>query len=72
VPISDVLGPEGHERLTGFYRDPANPDEFKQVDFTGGTIFAAYKRDGNGDLKLTTMYANPAPFNPSKKDGTTA
>ncbi|MFC7897517.1 hypothetical protein [Streptomyces sp. NPDC057381] len=60
LPIEDVLGPEGHERFTGFYRSPVNLNEFLPVDFEGGTIRAVYRFE-NGDWKLTTMYANPAP-----------
>lgn len=60
VPISDVFGPDGHERFTGFYRDPSNLGEFLPVDFEGGTIKPVY-RLVDGDWKLVTMYANPAP-----------
>ncbi|GGR69493.1 hypothetical protein GCM10010252_04420 [Streptomyces aureoverticillatus] len=60
VPIEQILGPKGHERFTGFYRNPANPSEFLPVDFTGGTVFAVYHFRG-GSWQLTTMYANPAP-----------
>ncbi|WP_030668322.1 hypothetical protein [Streptomyces sp. NRRL B-1347] len=60
MPIADILGPQGHERFTGFYRDPANPSEFLPVDFTGGTIKAIYHIQ-NGRWELHTMYPNPAP-----------
>ncbi|MET9293789.1 hypothetical protein [Streptomyces sp. NPDC003077] len=59
-PISDILGPGGHERLTGFYRDPLHPDEFLPIDFRGGSIKAIY-REVDGEYKLITMYANHAP-----------
>jgi hypothetical protein len=32
----------------------------RDVDFTNGTIFAAYEFDASGNAKLVTMYANPA------------
>lgn len=60
LPISDLLGPEGHKRFTGFYRNPANLSEFLPVDFEGGSIRGVY-RFIDGDWKLITMYANPAP-----------
>ncbi|MFF9264584.1 hypothetical protein [Streptomyces longwoodensis] len=60
LPIEDLLGPEGHKRFTGFYRNPANLNEFLPVDFEGGTIRPVYRME-DGDWKLITMYANPAP-----------
>ncbi|MFD8998711.1 hypothetical protein [Streptomyces abikoensis] len=60
LPISDILGPEGHARFTGFYRNPANLDEFLPVDFQGGTIKAIYDFV-DGEYHLKTMYPNPAP-----------
>ncbi len=60
VPIEDLLGPEGHKRFTGFYRNPANLNEFLPVDFEGGGIRPVYRME-DGDWKLITMYANPAP-----------
>lgn len=60
VPIADIFGGEGHERFTGFYRDPSNLNEFLPVDFEGGTIKPVY-RFVDGNWKLVTMYANPAP-----------
>jgi hypothetical protein len=59
----------GHDRLTGYYHDPAAPGELKPVDFAGGSIVAVYNRDENGDLSLYTMYADPVPFHP-KPGGT--
>ena len=60
TPIDQVLGAGAEKRFSGFYRDPANPSTFKQVDFTGGTINPVYKlHDGN--YVLHTMFANPTP-----------
>ncbi|MFC6063765.1 hypothetical protein [Streptomyces ochraceiscleroticus] len=60
LPIEDLLGPDGYKRFTGFYRNPANLNEFLPVDFKGGTIRPVYRLQ-DGDWKLITMYANPAP-----------
>lgn len=70
APISEALGPDGHERLTGCYHDPAAPGELKPVDFTGGNVVAVYKRDENGELSLYTMYPDPVPFHPNQPGGT--
>lgn len=59
LPISDILGPEGHEHFTGYYMNPANPAEYLKADFEGGTIKAIYNVV-DGEYHLTTMYANPA------------
>lgn len=60
TPIAQVLGAGAEKRFSGFYRDPADPSTFKQVDFTGGTINPVYKlHDGN--YVLHTMFANPTP-----------
>ncbi|MFF9980321.1 hypothetical protein [Streptomyces erythrochromogenes] len=62
TPIADVLGPDAHRNFTGFYRDPANPGEFKSVDFEGGTIRPQYRLDdATGAWKLHTMMIDPAP-----------
>ncbi|UZK53709.1 hypothetical protein NEH16_05695 [Streptomyces drozdowiczii] len=61
TPIEDVLGPDAYDRFTGYYRDPANIDKFKPVDFEGGTIRPVYHLMPNGKYRLHTMYANPAP-----------
>ncbi|MDH6706124.1 hypothetical protein P3T27_002847 [Kitasatospora sp. MAA19] len=61
TPIEDILGPDGHKRFTGFYKDPQDPSRYLPVDFEGGTIVAVYVPDGNGGHKLVTSYANPAP-----------
>ncbi|MER5968660.1 hypothetical protein ABT112_02760 [Streptomyces sp. NPDC002055] len=58
VPIAEVLGPDAHKRLTGYYRDPEAPDEFLPVDFENGTIQAVYRRHGE-EWHLHTMYPNP-------------
>ncbi|MFD5929747.1 hypothetical protein [Streptomyces sp. NPDC060333] len=58
--IEDVLGPGSEERFTGYYRDPANLNEFKPVDFEGGTILPVYRALPNGGYRLHTMFANPA------------
>ncbi|WP_053675736.1 hypothetical protein [Streptomyces sp. WM4235] len=57
--IEDVLGPGSEERFTGYYRDPANLNEFKPVDFEGGTILPVYRALPNGGYRLHTMFANP-------------
>ncbi|MGW6585223.1 hypothetical protein [Streptomyces globisporus] len=59
--IEDVLGPGAEERFTGYYRDPANLDEFKPVNFEGGTIMPLYRQNPDGTYRLHTMFANPAP-----------
>ncbi|MCX5582038.1 hypothetical protein ACFV0H_23160 [Streptomyces erythrochromogenes] len=60
--IADILGPDAHRNFTGFYRDPANPGEFKPVDFEGGTIRPQYRLDdATGAWKLHTMMIDPAP-----------
>jgi hypothetical protein len=69
-PISEVLGPNAHERMTGFYHDPDAAGQVKPVDFTGGTVFALYERLPNGDLNLRSMYVDPAPSNPDQLGGT--
>jgi hypothetical protein len=69
-PISEVLGANAHERMTGYYHDPDGAGQLKPVDFTGGTIFALYERLANGDLNLRTMYVDPAPPNPDQSGGT--
>ena len=61
APISDVLGPDGHTALIGFYKDPSDPTKYLPVDFEGGTIRAIYRPNGSGGLRLHTMYPNPAP-----------
>ncbi|WGP10217.1 hypothetical protein [Streptomyces sp. SH5] len=59
--IADVLGPGAEGRFTGYYRDPANLNEFKPVDFEGGTIMPVYRQLPDGTYRLHTMFANPAP-----------
>ena len=71
APISDVLGPDGHDRLSGYYLDPAARGELKPVDFAGGAIRAVYQRDVSGDLTLITMYPNPASLHQNQQGGTT-
>jgi len=61
TPISEVLGPDGHKDLTGFYKDPTDPSKYQSVDFDGGTIVPVYRPDGSGGQKLHTMFPNPAP-----------
>jgi len=68
-PIDEVLGPKAHERMTGYYHDPNAAGQLKPVDFTDGTVFAAYERLPNGDLNLRTMYVDPAPPNPDQLGG---
>jgi hypothetical protein len=62
VPISEVLGPDAHQRMSGFYLDLANPGQAKRIDLEGGTIFAAYSKNTDGELRLRTIYVNPVPF----------
>ncbi|MGW5926322.1 hypothetical protein ACWF2L_08740 [Streptomyces anulatus] len=59
--IDDVLGPGAEGRFTGYYRDPANLNEFKPVNFEGGTIMPLYRQLPDGTYRLHTMFANPAP-----------
>lgn len=61
TPISDILGPDGHMRLTGFYKDPSDPSRYLPVDFEGGTIRPLYRPNGSGGLKLITMFPEPVP-----------
>jgi len=61
TPISDVLGPSGHELLTGFYKDPTDPSKYLPVDFEGGKIRPVYKVDSSGGYYLKTMFPEPAP-----------
>lgn len=61
TPIEDVLGAGAEERFTGYYRNPANLDEFKPVDFEGGTIVPVYHQLPDGQYRLHTMFANPKP-----------
>ncbi|MFJ2865286.1 hypothetical protein [Kitasatospora sp. NPDC087314] len=60
VPIEDILGPEGHKRFTGFYKDPQDPIRYLPVDFEGGNIATFYEPDAHGKWHLVTSYANPA------------
>ncbi|MFD4432961.1 hypothetical protein [Nocardia sp. NPDC058497] len=60
IPLADIVGPNGHQRFTGFYRNPQNPNEFLPVDFENGTITAVYDKLPDGSYGLTTMYPNPA------------
>ena len=61
TPISEILGPEGHKRLTGFYKDPTDPARFLPVDFEGGTIRPVYRVNASGHFDLITMFPEPAP-----------
>ncbi|MDH6706122.1 hypothetical protein P3T27_002845 [Kitasatospora sp. MAA19] len=56
----DILGPEGHKRFTGFYKDPQDPSRYLPVDFEGGNIATFYEPDAHGKWHLVTSYANPA------------
>jgi hypothetical protein len=66
APISEVLGPDAHERLTGVLHDPDNPAQLRSVDFQDGTIVAIYQRDAGRALTLYTMYPDPVPYTPSQ------
>ncbi|MFD7974141.1 hypothetical protein [Streptomyces clavifer] len=59
TPIEDMLGPDAEANFTGFYRDPADPTQFKPVDFEGGTIKPVYHESPEGGKVLHTMFANP-------------
>jgi hypothetical protein len=61
TPISEVLGPDGHQDLTGVYKDPADPSKFQPVDFENGTIRPVYLANGSGGHDLITMFPEPAP-----------
>ncbi|MFD7447979.1 hypothetical protein [Kitasatospora sp. NPDC059827] len=60
IPIEDILGPDGHKRFTGFYKDPQDPSRYLPVDFEGGEIATFYEPDAHGKWHLVTSYANPA------------
>ncbi|MEV7596724.1 hypothetical protein AB0O91_04975 [Kitasatospora sp. NPDC089797] len=60
TPIEDVLGPDGHKRFTGYYKDPNDPTKYLPVDFEGGTLTTYYVLDADGHYNLVTSYANPA------------
>jgi hypothetical protein len=61
TPISDVLGPDGHKQLTGFYKDPSDPSRYLPVDFEGGSIRPVYRVNASGHFDLITMFPEPAP-----------
>ncbi len=75
VAISDIFpGRDPNDLFTGFYQDPVNPENadgsprLKRVDFTDGTLFAAYKPKEDGDLRLVTMFPDPDGMrNPGKE-----
>lgn len=61
IPIADVLGPDGHTRMTGYYKDPSNPGSYLPVDFENGFVTAIYRQDPvTGTWKNRTMYPGPA------------
>lgn len=60
TPISEVLGPDGHKQLTGFYKDPTDPTTYLTVDFEGGTIRPVYRVNASGHFDLITMFPEPA------------
>jgi hypothetical protein len=59
--IDDLLGPDGHTKMTGYYIDPANADGYLPVSFQGGSVIAVYEYDMFGGTHLHTMYPEPAP-----------
>ncbi|MFC8721348.1 hypothetical protein [Kitasatospora sp. NPDC057198] len=67
--LEDAWGKDGdhHERLRGFYVDPADPVDangkvnYKPVDFRGAKMFAYFKPDNHGGYKLSTMFPEPDP-----------
>jgi hypothetical protein len=58
IPIKDVLGEDGHKRLTGFYKDPSDPSKFLPVDFEGGNITPVYKHV-DGKWIARTIFPSP-------------
>jgi hypothetical protein len=60
IPIADVLGPDGHTRLTGFYKDPNDPSQYLPVDFEGGSITAPYDLNGS-QWENKTIFPGPRP-----------
>ena len=58
IPIKDVLGEDGHKRLTGFYKDPSDPSKYLPVDFEGGNITPVYKHV-DGKWIARTIFPNP-------------
>jgi len=61
IPIRDLLGEDGHAKMTGYYIDQTNPVDYKPVDFEGGSIKAFYDYDMFRRPYLLTMYPEPAP-----------
>lgn len=61
TPIAEILGPDGHRRVTGFYKDPSNPSRYLPVDFEGGTIRPVYRANASGGFNLITMFPEPVP-----------
>jgi hypothetical protein len=61
TPIEDLLGPDGHTKLTGYYIDPAKPESYLPVNFGSGSVTAIFKYDIFGKPHLYTMYPEPAP-----------
>jgi hypothetical protein len=59
--IEDILGTEGHTRMTGYYIDPARPGNYLPVNFQGGSVAATYRYDIYGRPQLYTMYPVPTP-----------
>ncbi|GAA4365961.1 hypothetical protein GCM10023088_11930 [Actinomadura verrucosospora] len=46
-------------RMKGWYRNAADPTQFKAINFQNATIRAIYKLDANGKPYLYTMYPDP-------------
>jgi hypothetical protein len=59
--IEDLLGPDGHSKMTGYYIDPSSPGNYREVNFDGGSITAIFRYDMFGKPYLYTMYPEPAP-----------
>jgi hypothetical protein len=60
MPIAELLGPDAHTRMTGFYIDPANPRLYHPVNFEDGSVVAVYSFDRDGKPFLITMYPEAA------------
>lgn len=61
TPIDTILGPQGFERFTGFYRDPADPQAFLPIDFENGTIQPVYRQNPDGSWAMISMWSDPPP-----------
>jgi hypothetical protein len=58
APIEEVLGTDSEKRIRGLSHSKTRLNEYEEVDFANGTIFALYELV-DGERQLTTMYADP-------------